>query len=141
MTTLSDQLISSLDMISEENEDKPKTTVKPSSIISASQQLLDYRKRTSMKLGNFVPLTSSSNNKNNHDSTSYINQIAMSNVPVAKYWKSHNNKTNRSTKAFKATIPNSKKQLAKKKKGEEYNDRLHAKASKALKKQQRRKNS
>ena len=145
MTSLSGQLADALDIIEGGSSEGLKDGE-----ISASQKLLDYKRRTASQFGKFVPLVSSSSSSSSTSSTSgkigFLNQIATSYVPNAKYWKSKNTSLLSSSTssclkkkdAFKASQPATKKQLAKKKKGENYSDRLKVKAMKSINKSTKR---
>ena len=132
MTSLSAQLADALDIIEGDDSRGLKHGE-----ISASQKLLNEKRRVTSQFGNFVPLVSSSSSSGK---ISYLNQIATSNVPNAKYWNNNNNKSKKKN-AFKASQPSTKKQIAKKKKGEDYSDRLKVKAIKSMNKSTKRRAS
>jgi len=133
MTSLSAQLADALDIIEGDDSRGLKHGE-----ISASQKLLNEKRRVTSQFGNFVPLVSSSSSSSS-GKISYLNQIATSNVPNAKYW--NNNNKSKKKNAFKASQPSTKKQIAKKKKGEDYSDRLKVKAMKSMNKSTKRRAS
>lgn len=135
MTTISSLLEQTLDLI---DDNIPTKNVQSNSTISASQQLLNNRKKLQRTINNedFIHFESTSNQI---PVNPYLDQISSSSVDDPKYWKTNNQKKiSTSSVVYKSSIPSMKNQVngrtnqnkakaLRKVKGQDYKEKFTAK--------------
>ena len=141
--SLSDQMAASLDIIGEEEGQRPSEEVTE---LSAARRLLEYRQRTKHDMGDFIPLNgtgSSGDIKSGSASENFlVAQLSTSQVAAPTYWRTgegtlgaKNYKKNKQKLVLK---PGAKKAAKRAQKATDYHDRLKAKAHKNVARQAKR---